>query len=766
MGPKNFSRRCSVPIAIWCIWFATETGHVNAQAPPPSGISIVDFAGVVEVSPAGQAAWSPATKGQLLNPGDRVRTRQHSRLALRVSENDTLRFHDITEFQIQPPAAPKKKPGLNLLQGMLYLFHRGRPAEFDITTPTATAAIRGTEFNLEAQPGRTILTMIDGTVELSNEQGPITVNSREQGIAEPGKLPTKSPMLEITTVIQWCFYYPGVLDPGEVGLSGEEAQALTNSFAAYRDGDLQQALAAYPAGRQPASSAERVYVGALWLAAGQVEQTEALLSAVTPVANLPAGAMAPEKLADALREVIAAVKGTNWQRAATPQSATEWLAESYYEQSHSRLTNALKAARQAVEKSPDFGFGWERVAELEFSFGRISRASDALEKSLSLASRNAQAHSLNGFLLAARNKIAAAISSFDHAIALDGSLGNAWLGRGLCRIRKGDTVGGRDDLQMAAAVEPQRAVLRSYLAKAYGDEGDYPRANKEIQLAKELDERDPTAWLYSALLNQQQNRINEAVRDLEKSQELNDNRNVYRSRLLLDQDRAVRSANLAAIYRDAGMFDWSVQEASRAVSYDYANYSAHLFLANSYDFLRDPNRINLRYETPAESEYLIANLLAPVGAGTLSESISQQEYSKLFEHDRLGVVSATEYLSRGAWTEHGAQFGTFGDSSYAFEALYRSDPGQHPNNDFEERELRLHLKQQLTAQDSVYFRSILYKAESGDVIQYHDPAQPQILGGPNLGLRTQEKQEPIIHQGLSPRVEPWRPHAASGRSAE
>ncbi len=172
------------------------------------------------------------------------------------------------------------------------------------------------------------------------------------------------------------------------------------------------------------------------------------------------------------------------------------------------------------------------------------------------------------------------------------------------------------------------------------------------------------------------NQINDAIRDLEKSEELNDNRSVYRSQLLLDQDRAVRSANLAAMYRDAGMFDVSVREAARAVNYDYANYSAHLFLANSYDELRDPNEINLRYETPAESEYLVANLLAPVGAGPLSPTISQQEYSKLFERDGFGVASDTEYLSRGAWTESGAQFGTFGNFSYDFESFYRSDPGQ------------------------------------------------------------------------------------------
>src|SRR5207248_4604699 len=186
---------------------------------------------------------------------------------------------------------------------------------------------------------------------------------------------------------------------------------------------------------------------------------------------------------------------------------------------------------------------------------------------------------------------------------------------------------------------------------------DFKRAGKELILAEKLDANDPTPWLYSALLKQQENRINEAISDLEKSEELNDNRSVYRSSLLLDQDRAVRSANLAAIYRDAGMFDISVREAARAVSLDYGNYSAHLFLANSYNELRDPNRINLRYETPAESEFLVANLLAPVTAGTLSPTISQQEYSRLFERDRFGIVSETEYLSRGAWTQSGAQYG-------------------------------------------------------------------------------------------------------------
>src|SRR5439155_2056556 len=254
---------------------------------------------------------------------------------------------------------------------------------------------------------------------------------------------------------------------------------------------------------------------------------------------------------------VAAVKAQPFDKTLPGNLATEWLAQSYALQSQSDLTGALNAAYRSVQIAPNFGFGWERVAELEFSFGRINHATKALDKSLQLAPRNAQALALKGFLLSAENKITDALGYFDRAIATDAALGNAWLGRGLCRIRKGDIEGGRQDLEAAAALEPKRAAFRSYLGKAYNEVWDNRRAERELTLAKQFDAHDPTPWLYSALIKQQENRINEAVRDLEHSQELNNNRSVYRSRLLLDQDQATRGANLATIYRDANMTDVS-----------------------------------------------------------------------------------------------------------------------------------------------------------------------------------------------------------------
>jgi tetratricopeptide (TPR) repeat protein len=708
-------------------------------------IRIVELQGTAEVAPAAATTWALVQTNQILHPFDRLRTGANSRMALLWSDRSVVSFGALTELEILPPSPSDAQCGLHLLRGIVSFFHRDEPGRIRVITRGAVAGVEGTEFVLAVEPGKdtelATMSVIDGKVRFGNEQATLLLTNGQQAVVEPGQAPVRTAGFIANNVLQWCFYYPAVIDPADLPFTPEEQKILVESLQAYRSGDLQVALAKYPAGRQPGSDAERVYCAGLLLGVGQVEPAEAALASLS-VTN---ASSRPQRIALALRRLISAVKRQPDSAVVRPQLVTEFLANSYYEQSRAipgiSLPAALDSARRAVTNSPDFGFAWERVAELEFSYGHTSRALDALDKSLALAPRNAQALALKGFLLAAQNHTSEAIGWFDRALAVDSALGNAWLGRGLCRIHRGDTKGGREDLLVAAALEPQRAGLRSYLGKAYADAGDYPRAVKELQLAKKLDPKDPTAWLYSALLNQENNRINDAIRDLEKSQALNDNRSVYRSQLLLDQDQAVRSANLAAMYRDAGMDDVAAREASRAVNYDYANYSAHLFLANSYAQLSDPNKINLRYETPAENEYLLANLLAPVNAGVLSPTISQQEYSPLFDRNRFGIVSDTEYLSRGAWTQLGAQFGTFGDFSYDFEAAYRSDPGQRPNNDIEQQEYSLTVKQQLTPQDSVYVNAQLFYVDSGDLAEFYN----QNSASPTYRLN--EQQEPNVSLG-------------------
>ena len=713
-----------------------------AESPPPKCV-LLEREGKVEVSRRGSTDWTVGTANQVLEAGDRLRTGSRSRATLRWSEMSVARVGELTTMEIRPPANASDKPQMELHSGSTYFFSREKPTEIQFRTPVASGAIRGTEFNLTvAEDGKTELALLNGAVDLTNAQGGVSLNSGEQATVQPGSAPTKTALLNAKNIIQWVLYYPAVLDPDELGLSDSEKDALRTPLDSYRSGDLLGALRNYPENRTPGSDPEKAFKAGLLLSVGKVDETESLLKDL-PTTSAPR---------IALTEVIAAVKQEHLTDLPQPATASEWLARSYYLQSQSQLLDALNAARMATVKSPRFGAAWVRVAELEFGFGRTDAALKALDTGVQLSPRNAEAAALQGYLSAARGDFEKAKAHFDHAIELDGALANAWLGRGLVKIRQGldrhlfdiaskADPAGRADLQVAATLEPQRAILRSYLGKAFTQERDFPHARKELGLAKQLDPMDPTSWLYSALLNQQANRINEAITDLEKSKELNDNRSVFRSRFLLDEDQAVRSANLASMYRDAGMFETSVQEASRAVDDDYGNYSAHLFLANSFDALRDPKLINLRYETPWFSELLVANLLAPVEGGSLSQNVSQQEYSKLFASDGLGVFSDTEYSSHGDWLEKGSQYGVIDHSSYSFDAFYWNNRGFRPNNDLDQLELDLRFKQEFTEKDSVFVQVGYFKSDSGDLAQYYNQDSA------SKTLRVEEKQEPNLLVG-------------------
>src|SRR5262249_14203653 len=136
-----------------------------------------------------------------------------------------------------------------------------------------------------------------------------------------------------------------------------------------------------------------------------------------------------------------------------------------------------------------------------------------------------------------------------------------------------------------------------------------------------------------------------------------------------------------------------------------------------------------------------ANLLAPVSAGSLSPAISQQDYSRLFEQNGVGVVSSSEYLSRGAWSEQGDQYGTFDNFNYDLSGSYHSDPGQRPNAVIEQQSITFKLKAQLTPQDSAFFLLQYNKENGGDTAEYYRQANA------NPTYRFDERQEPILGIG-------------------
>ncbi|NQY32311.1 MAG: TonB-dependent receptor, partial [Coraliomargarita sp.] len=216
-------------------------------------------------------------------------------------------------------------------------------------------------------------------------------------------------------------------------------------------------------------------------------------------------------------------------------------------------------------------------------------------------------------------------------------------------------------------------------------------------------------------------RYNEALEDLEQSIELNDNRSLFRSQSLLDEDIAVRRSNLAEIYQEAGLPTQALAEAGKAIQNDYTNFAAHDFLARVYRERFDETNINQRNDTALANEFFLRNILAPVGAGIASQKISNQEYSSLFNEEGFSGTIAASYDSRERYNTSG--FFAYQGANYevALELEHEDWNDFYVNDDFESTTTQVHFRFEPTAQDRFYSLLIWNESEQGDLRALPDP---------------------------------------------
>jgi tetratricopeptide (TPR) repeat protein len=602
--------------AVLCILPAAAAMPAGAAEETAAG-KLASFQNLVETRASGASGWKASVLNQPLHEKDRVRTGPSSRAAILYSDQTLQRINEKSEVEILPPSAGN--PGvLRVLSGTHY-FSTRKPKDYSrIETPSVTAAIRGTEFVVEvAEGGVTTISMLEGTVEASNEQGTLTVTAGEQAYAEPGKAPVKKIMVRPRDAVAWSFYYPPVI--------GAADAARLKAMGA--DG-------------------ERLSGAAELLASGQVDQARPLIAAVRetrpedPFALSLASVIevAADRPDDALSLAQRAVKADGKSPAAA-------LALSFAAQAKHDIPQARSMAETAVKLDPEGSEALARAAELRMAEGDIAGARDAAERAVRRAGGSARALTVLGFVELAELRSENALATFEKAVVADPDYAMARLGHGIATMRRGNFEAGREEMQTAASLEPDNSLLRSYLAKAYYEEKREMEAGKELASAKQLDPSDPTPHLYDAILKQTYNRPVEALESLQKSIELNDRRGVYRSRLLLDQDMAVRSSDLARIYNDLGFEELGMVTARRSADADQSNFSSHLFLAGNYRSLPG-------FAPAFLSETLQARVYQPVNVNAVrpdvvNESVSFNEYTSLIDQPRLRGYMGGSY----GWTD-------------------------------------------------------------------------------------------------------------------
>ncbi len=674
---------------------------------------IVSVLGTVEVMREGH--WQAIKAGETLAVGEAARTGEGSRVAIQLADGSQIKLNANSQLELKqiaprtelvPTSTQLLQSILRLLSGEVWVHNNGEPLE--IQTVPVTATIRGTEFNLALGPNELArLAVLDGLVEFSNPQGSVLVATNEQATAKLGEPPRKTVLLDPLDAVQWSLYYP---DP-----AGERAERERTERA------------------DPRSPRHWTWAARQHLLRGQVPEARRALDRALAIDPNDARAYSLRAAVDLVQNRKAEARADAERAVAADPAAPEaHLALSWVQQAEFDLDGALASARRAVALDPDDPQALIQESRLLFGMGRTKEATKVAEKARQRAPKDALVNSTWGFLQLARGRFKEADQAFREAIAQDSTLGEPHLGIGLALFRENKTAAAIDAMRKATLLEPRTSLYHSYLGKAFFEVKQDLPAQKSLAWAKQLDPQDPTPHFYEAIRLQTINRPVEAVWELQKSIELNDNRAVYRSRLLLDEDLATRDASLARIYEDLGFTQLARGEAAKSLGLDPTNYSAHRFLSDSH-----ANRP--RHEIARVSELLQAQLLQPININPVQPSLNEinlniitgmappsfNEYTSLFERDRLQLLVSGVGGSQATLGNEVVLSGLAGPISYSFGQFHYQTDGFRDNADFQHDIYNAFVQFAATPQLNLQAEYRWRKTEQGD-----------------LGLRFDERFEP------------------------
>lgn len=711
----------------------------------------------------------PAELHADLCAGDQLAVRDRSRAAVLLRNDTTVRLDQGTTLALAAPTA-QNDSFLQMCSGVIYVITR-TPRKMRLTTPFVNANVEGTEFvvavdtpiapgacsadtappNADAAgPGGTRVTVLEGRVLASNALGETSLADGQEAFTPAGAPPGGPLTVRAVNAAAWALYVPSILTLQLDAGAAPAPLAAAQIGDPYRSGRVAASLAELE--RRPGADTAPVRVerAGLLMLLGRLDDARRLLGAtLADVADAghrvasdahalaAIGALVENHRAEALDQARAAVQ-------LDPASPAAWMALSYVQQAGFELGDALESALRADAASspatvttagreqphPSRALALARVAELHLAGGDLRASMRAAQSALEANPQLARTQTVFGFARLLEHATRAARQAFATAIELDQADPLPRLGLGLARIRDGDLEAGRADIEVAASLDPGNAMVRSYLGKAYFEEGRDRLAGTQFELAKRADPNDPTPYLYQAILEQTANRPVEALRELQQSIESNDNRAVYRSRMLLDQDRATRQVNLASVYSELASQREAVALSSESVNDDPSNPSAHRFLSESYASRE-------RHDIARTSELLQAQLLQPLSLnptapelpftdlnlpGGSAQAVFSSEATSVFERNRVQALVGGLAGNLGTTGSRLLVSGLFGPVSASIGHFGYSTDGFRRNADITHRIWNAFVQVAASPFLSLQAEYRLRRTNQGDVAMAFDPA--------------------------------------------
>lgn len=469
-------------------------------------------AGQVSAAQGGEQAtlvpeqrWRKVIASQQLKAGDVLRTNANGTLAIVFADGTQIRLGRNAVLEVRAVAA-RGPSDLRLQRGRLWGRSPRARSNLTIGTPSATAAIRGTEWALAVSDEETALSVYEGAVAFSNELGALDVNGGQAAVARFGQAPTLTVLADPVGRTQMLF----VLRPQDgMAMTGGRSQALEAFFAALEAGEepVEPPL-------DPADPASVVTAG--FLAAFRGDLDRATVLAEAGLRDHPRDAGLHElrtRVALLLGDEPAARAANTAALAAAPDDpAALALRAEILAAFDGEPRAALATARQAVERDPRRAGSLQTLADILAEREADSEALDALAAALALEPDNPALLARQATVLLKQNRFRAAEQAIAQAEALDASLAPVRAVRAEYLVRTGQSAEAEADARAATADNPAWARALVQLAEVTARRGAIGEAAQQLDAADRLDPEEPRVALARTAIALNRFAADEAIR--------------------------------------------------------------------------------------------------------------------------------------------------------------------------------------------------------------------------------------------------------------
>lgn len=457
-------------------------------------------------------AWQPVDVNQDLLAGDTLRTNAAGHLTIRFADKSLVRMGRNTTMLVKKISTDTDSV-LGLTEGAIWARAARGGGKVQVDTPAATAAIRGTDWNLRVSGNRTTLTVLEGSIELSNAQGSVVVGQGEGATATIGQAPVKYTLVNVREREQMMLYNElrgvfGGLSPS--GLDGprsrSERRRILAADAAARSTDEWLTLAETSlmlAGRQDARDAlarlkrplgraaeARARLVEAMIAGQEMRYAEAadLFAAALP--NLPRDRKATADyglwFARSLAEPSRSFPPPD--RGAYPDDPTAVLARADAVAHLEGPAEAIEVIRAAESRFPRDARLPAARATLAFQLDRRHEVREALARAAALDPDD-PSHLLTSaqFRTVVSSDVDGALADLRRAAAVAPGDSAVWNEIALVQSERNAIVEADAAHRKSIALNPENAAIRANYARFLMDNDQMAAARRQIDIAVALD---------------------------------------------------------------------------------------------------------------------------------------------------------------------------------------------------------------------------------------------------------------------------------------